>query len=136
MDLLLDEAQTFLQQAVSGAVERYAPFSTIREWISAVDLAPADRLAAAQGWTGIGLAEHLGGQGGAVLELAVVAEQLGRGAVPWDRLLGGYLATLDGTGGAPPALAPDGPEIRRLAAIAADLVVRSEEHTSELQSPA
>jgi alkylation response protein AidB-like acyl-CoA dehydrogenase len=93
MDLLLDEAQTFLQQAVSGAVERYAPFSTIREWISAVDLAPADRLAAAQGWTGIGLAEHLGGQGGAVLELAVVAEQLGRGAVPWDRLLGGYLAT-------------------------------------------
>ena len=40
-----------------------------------------------------------------------------------EAALGGYLATLDGTGGAPPALAPDGPEIRRLAAIAADLVV-------------
>jgi N-carbamoylputrescine amidase len=43
-----------------------------------------------------------------------------------EAALGGYLTTLDGsagTAGAPPALRPDGPEIRRLAAIAGDLVV-------------
>ena len=40
-----------------------------------------------------------------------------------EAALGGYLATLDGNAGAPPALAPDGPEIRRLVAIAGDLVV-------------
>ena len=92
VDLLLDEAQTLLQQSVSGTVARYAPFSVIREWISTADLGPADRLAAAQGWTGIGLAEDMGGQGGGVQDLAVVAEQLGRGAVPWDRTLAGCLS--------------------------------------------
>jgi N-carbamoylputrescine amidase len=40
-----------------------------------------------------------------------------------EAALGGYLATLDGSAGPPPALAPDGPEIRRLAAIAGDLVI-------------
>jgi N-carbamoylputrescine amidase len=40
-----------------------------------------------------------------------------------EAALGGYLTSLDGTAGTPPALAPDGPEIRRLAAIAAEMVV-------------
>jgi predicted amidohydrolase len=42
-----------------------------------------------------------------------------------EAALGGYLASLDGTGeaGLPPALDVDGPQIRRLAAIAGDMVV-------------
>jgi N-carbamoylputrescine amidase len=40
-----------------------------------------------------------------------------------EAALGGYLANLDGQASAPPALAPDGPEIRRLAQLAGDLVV-------------
>jgi N-carbamoylputrescine amidase len=40
-----------------------------------------------------------------------------------EAALGGYLSTLDGTAGSPPALDVDGPEIRRLAAIAGDMVV-------------
>jgi N-carbamoylputrescine amidase len=44
-----------------------------------------------------------------------------------EACLGGYLSGLDGTpepgADAPPALDPDGPEIRRLAALAGDLVV-------------
>ena len=52
----------------------------------------ADELAARQGWTGIGLDEDAGGQGGGSLELAILAEQLGRGAVPWDLTLAGCLA--------------------------------------------
>jgi N-carbamoylputrescine amidase len=42
-----------------------------------------------------------------------------------EATLGGYLANLDGSGGhsLPPALEPDGPEVRRLADLAGDLVV-------------
>ncbi|SDC58655.1 carbon-nitrogen hydrolase family protein [Actinokineospora iranica] len=40
-----------------------------------------------------------------------------------EAALGGYLLSLDGTAGAPPPLRVDGPEIRRLSAIAGDMVV-------------
>jgi predicted amidohydrolase len=40
-----------------------------------------------------------------------------------EACLGGYLADLDGGAAGPPALDPDGPEIRRLAALAGDMVV-------------
>lgn len=40
-----------------------------------------------------------------------------------EAALGGYLVNLDGAADAPPSLAPDGPEIRRLARLAGDLVV-------------
>ena len=40
-----------------------------------------------------------------------------------EAALGGYLASLDGPEDLPPALAADGPEIRRLAALAGDMVV-------------
>src|SRR5438067_303355 len=86
------EEQEFLREAVSGVVTREAPFAMVRAWTQAGDVGAADALAARQGWTGIGLDEALGGQGGGVLELAVLAEQLGRGAVPWDRTLAGCLA--------------------------------------------
>ena len=92
MELLLSESQTFLQQAVSGAVDRYAPFTAVREWVTDEELGAANRLAADQGWSGIGIAEDIGGQGGALQDLVVVAEQLGRGAVPWDLTLAGHLS--------------------------------------------
>ncbi len=40
-----------------------------------------------------------------------------------EAALGGYLVNLDGRAGAPPSLTPDGPEIRRLARLAGDMVV-------------
>ncbi len=86
------DEQEFLREAVAGVVAREAEFTTVRKWTEAGDVAPADELAVRQGWTGIGLDEELGGQGGGTLELAVLAEQLGRGAVPWDRTLAGCLA--------------------------------------------
>src|SRR4051812_34342161 len=86
------DEQEFLREAVAGIVAREAPFSTVRGWADDGDLAAADALAARQGWTGIGLDEAHGGQGGGPLELAVLAEELGRGAVPWDRTLAGCLA--------------------------------------------
>ncbi|HWD02791.1 MAG TPA: carbon-nitrogen hydrolase family protein [Amycolatopsis sp.] len=50
------------------------------------------------------------------------AEGVGLLALP-EAALGGYLANLGGEAEGPPALDPDGPEIRRLSAIAGDLVV-------------
>jgi predicted amidohydrolase len=50
------------------------------------------------------------------------AEGVGLLALP-EAALGGYLASLDGPVGTPPALAPDGPEIRRLARLAGEMVV-------------
>src|ERR687883_1564589 len=86
------DEQAFLREAVAGVVAREARFTTVRAWTESGELAAADELAARQGWTGIGLDEELGGQGGGTLELAVLAEELGRGAVPWDRTLAGCLA--------------------------------------------
>ena len=40
-----------------------------------------------------------------------------------EAALGGYLLSLDGTAGSPPALHADGPELHRLAALAGDMVV-------------
>lgn len=91
MRVELTDEQQFLQEAVAGVVSREATFSTVRAWADKGDHGPADDLAVRQGWTGIGLDEEFGGQGGGLVELAVVAEQLGAGAVPWDRTLAGCL---------------------------------------------
>jgi alkylation response protein AidB-like acyl-CoA dehydrogenase len=91
MEIELTDEQRFLEEAVAGVVAREASFASVRRWTESGDLGAADDLAVQQGWTGIGLADELGGQGGGVMELAVVAEQLGRGAVPWDRTLAGCL---------------------------------------------
>ncbi|MCP2242154.1 carbon-nitrogen hydrolase family protein [Lentzea aerocolonigenes] len=50
------------------------------------------------------------------------ADGVGLLALP-EASLGGYLANLDGDADGPPALALDGPEIRRLAELAGDIVV-------------
>ncbi|MFD9702474.1 carbon-nitrogen hydrolase family protein [Lentzea sp. NPDC059081] len=50
------------------------------------------------------------------------ADGVGLLALP-EACLGGYLANLDGDADGPPALALDGPEVRRLAALAGDMVV-------------
>ncbi len=53
---------------------------------------------------------------------AARADGAGLLALP-EACLGGYLADLDGGAEGPPALDPGGPEIRRLAALAGDMVV-------------
>jgi alkylation response protein AidB-like acyl-CoA dehydrogenase len=88
----LTDEQEFLREAVAGAVARDAAFTAVRRWAESQDFTEPDTLAERQGWTGIGLDEERGGQGGGTIELAVLAEQLGRGAVPWDRTLAGCLA--------------------------------------------
>src|SRR5215213_466919 len=109
----LTDEQEFLREAVAGAVARDAAFTAVRRWSESQDFTEPDTLAVRQGWTGIGLDEEHGGQGGGAIELAVLAEQLGRGAVPWDRTLAGCLA-------ASLLAAADNDDARELAAAVAE----------------
>jgi alkylation response protein AidB-like acyl-CoA dehydrogenase len=96
MDLSFTDEQRFLRESVRGTIDREAPLSRVRDWVlgDRVEHGDADALAVRQGWTGIGVPEESGGQGGALLELAIVAEELGRGAVPADGLYGTLLAAI------------------------------------------
>jgi alkylation response protein AidB-like acyl-CoA dehydrogenase len=96
VDLSFTDEQQFLREAVRGAVDREAPLARVRDWVlgDRVDHSEAHALAVRQGWTGIGIPEEAGGQGGGPLELAILAEELGRGAVPADTLYATLLASL------------------------------------------
>src|ERR1700694_4907739 len=89
MDLAFTDEQQFLREAVRGAIDREAPLQAVRRSVldaATPNLGDALGLAARQGWTGIGIPEDHGGQGGREIELAILAEELGRGAVPADAL--------------------------------------------------
>jgi alkylation response protein AidB-like acyl-CoA dehydrogenase len=88
------DEQDFLRSSVRGVVDREAPSGTVRRWAFEEGPGEAEAIAVRQGWSGIGLDEELGGQGGGMMELAILAEELGRGAVPADRLYAGLLAAL------------------------------------------
>jgi alkylation response protein AidB-like acyl-CoA dehydrogenase len=96
MDLSYTDEQQFLREAVRGTLDREAPLSKVRDWVleDEVDHEPALTLAARQGWTGIGVDEERGGQGGSLLELTVLAEELGRAALPADALYASLLSTV------------------------------------------
>jgi alkylation response protein AidB-like acyl-CoA dehydrogenase len=95
MDLTFTDEQQFLRESVRGAIDREASLSTVRGWVlepAEPEFTEALGLAVRQGWTGIGIPEERGGQGGDLLELAILAEELGRAAVPADGLYATLLA--------------------------------------------
>jgi alkylation response protein AidB-like acyl-CoA dehydrogenase len=95
MDLAFTDEQQFLREAVRGAIEREAPLGSVRGWViepASPESGAGFDLAVRQGWTGIGIPEEYGGQGGEEIELAILAEELGRGAVPADGLYATLLA--------------------------------------------
>ncbi|PTL59530.1 acyl-CoA dehydrogenase [Paraconexibacter algicola] len=99
MDLSYSDEQQFLREAVRGVVDRELALPRVREQVLDPDLPDVDHrtahdVAVAQGWTGIGVPEEAGGQGGGLLELSILAEELGRGAVPADGLYATILAAL------------------------------------------
>ncbi|MHB8692937.1 MAG: acyl-CoA dehydrogenase family protein [Solirubrobacteraceae bacterium] len=95
MDLTISDEQQFLRESIRGTVDRETPLPKVREWV--LETEPANHrsaleIAIRQGWTGIGISEEHGGQGGDLLELAILAEELGRCAVPADFLYASLLA--------------------------------------------
>lgn len=78
----LTEEQSMLQEALHGWLDRYAAPANVRKWSESGDTAEFDRRFAEDGWFAAGLPEEIGGGGGGLLELALVAEALGRYAAP------------------------------------------------------
>lgn len=96
MDLAFTDEQQFLREAVRGIVDRDSSLAQVRDWVlgEIPDSDAAHGLLAGQGFPGIGIDEDAGGQGGGAIELAILAEELGRGAVPSDALYAGLIAAL------------------------------------------
>jgi len=95
MDFSLTEEQELLQDTVRGFVEKECPPKTVREVFDGARDAVDDlwKGLAGMGIAGLAVPEANGGAGLELLELALVAEELGRGAVPVP-FLGHALATL------------------------------------------
>ncbi len=97
MDLSYTDEQQFLREAVRGVIDRELALPRIREQVlesDTPDHRTAHDVAVAQGWTGIGVPEEAGGQGGGLLELSILAEELGRGGVPADGVYATVLSAL------------------------------------------
>jgi alkylation response protein AidB-like acyl-CoA dehydrogenase len=96
MDYDLSSSQKLLQDATRAFVARECPLTRVRELIDGGAALDADlwQAIADQGWIGLHLPEPLGGLDLTVIELAVVAEQLGRGCVPGPFLSTNWAATL------------------------------------------
>lgn len=91
MRFAFTEEQDMLRDMIRGALQREAA-DKVRRWFEAGDPAPFDTIAARNGWTGLGVAEKAGGQGGGLIEQALLFEEIGRCAAP----SGGLIATLAG----------------------------------------
>jgi alkylation response protein AidB-like acyl-CoA dehydrogenase len=95
VDLTLDDDQRLLAESARQLFERTYPTTEARKAEELPERYSADlwTQACELGWPGIALPEDAGGAGYGVLELAVLAEELGRAAVTLP-LLPSYAATL------------------------------------------
>jgi alkylation response protein AidB-like acyl-CoA dehydrogenase len=84
--------QEDFRTALRGWLGQHAGSAMARRWASGVDAGDFDTRFAAEGWFGVGAPEELGGEGGGPVELAIVAEELGRAAAPSGLWLGAILA--------------------------------------------
>jgi alkylation response protein AidB-like acyl-CoA dehydrogenase len=82
MDFRLDEQQSLMRDSAARFVAEHCAFERRRAVAAARGAGPAYWAAFAQmGWLGAGLAEAVGGYGGTAVDMALIAEQLGRGLV-------------------------------------------------------
>jgi alkylation response protein AidB-like acyl-CoA dehydrogenase len=93
MRFAFTDEQEMLRAAVRGALERAIPPDRGREALEGGESELTLELAVRQEWTGIGVPEDAGGQGGGLVELAILFEELGRVPAP-DAVL--PLALADG----------------------------------------
>ena len=82
MQWKLSEEQDAYQSTLRGWLEKVASSSTLRGWLDAGDEEAFESRMAGDGWSGVGVPEEAGGQGGGLVELALTAEELARAGVP------------------------------------------------------
>jgi alkylation response protein AidB-like acyl-CoA dehydrogenase len=94
MRVTLTDEQEFLREAIHGTIERHANYAAVRRWALDREGDDLSGLVGEQGWLGIGVAEEAGGEGGGVVERALLAEELGHASVPDAPLWSATLAAL------------------------------------------
>ncbi len=110
MRFAFTEEQDMLRDMIRGALQREVAADKVRRWSDAADPTPFDTIATSCGWVSLGVAEDLGGQGGGIVEQALLFEELGRCAAPSGSLLA-TLAGVLGFAAAGNCLAPLAPVI-------------------------
>ncbi len=88
---MTDEHQA-LQLSFRAWLERYAPPPSAAKWFEEADEGPFEERLTADGWDTVGLPEDRGGQGGGLVELAILAEEMGRAGVPSSAWLANCVA--------------------------------------------
>ncbi|MGW0946460.1 acyl-CoA dehydrogenase family protein [Streptomyces sp. NPDC002623] len=80
MDFELSEEQAMLREASRALLADRAPIERVRAWLDADQDVDPDvwRLMSDLGWPGLAVPEEYGGAGQGVVELALVAEEIGR----------------------------------------------------------
>ncbi len=96
MDFGLSEEQELLQQSARDFLGRECPTAFVRETMRSEDgfSRVFHEKIAAMGWTGLIIPESFGGLGLRMLDLAVLAEEMGRAAVPGPFFSSSVLAAL------------------------------------------
>jgi alkylation response protein AidB-like acyl-CoA dehydrogenase len=97
-----------LREMLAGWLQRVAPSDRVRRWLDEGDTETFPLLLAREGWTGLGAPEAQGGQGGGLLELAILAEELGATAAPSGSWMATVLALPALAGGAAASVLEDG----------------------------
>ncbi|WP_328611194.1 acyl-CoA/acyl-ACP dehydrogenase [Amycolatopsis sp. NBC_00345] len=120
MEWKLSDEQITYQETLRGWLSDTASAATVRAWLDEGDERTFEAQFVRDGWSGVGIPEALGGQGGGLVELALTAEELARAAVPSAAWLATALAV--------PALAdrPDAAE-KAFAGKAVTLLVPADE---------
>jgi alkylation response protein AidB-like acyl-CoA dehydrogenase len=88
----LSEEQDAYQETLRAWLGDVAPSGTLRDWLDAADEETFESRMAGDGWSGVGVPEEAGGQGGGLVELALTAEELARAGVPSAAWLATVLA--------------------------------------------
>ncbi|MGC4938494.1 acyl-CoA dehydrogenase family protein [Kribbella sp. DT2] len=92
MEWKLSDEQDAYRRTLREWLADVAPAATVRQWLDDADATTFEQRIARDGWTGVGIGEALGGQGGGLLELALTSEELARTAVPSASWLANVLA--------------------------------------------
>ena len=92
MQWKLSDEQSAYQEAFRDWLAGVAPLAEVRAWLDAGDVSAFESRFVADDWSGVGVPESLGGQGGGVVELALTAEELARAAAPSAAWLATVLA--------------------------------------------
>lgn len=96
MEFDLSNTQKLLRETARATLARDFPLSRVREWM-AIGATIEDSLWSTisdQGWVGLHLSDRLGGLGLGLVELTVVAEEMGRACMPGPYLATTWAATL------------------------------------------